>query len=310
LGGSGTSRPRHPDQPFDPIRVRIVLDGSGSALTVASLNLHAGVDDQNVPFDVVGACALLDADVVVLQEVWWPHGGWSQADDVGRALGYEVCWTPFGTGRRFPEPAVGGHGVGRWTGRPPAVVLDRRGRARGEVPGVGDVPAGRAERRSTRVGDRVGEPGRLGLAVLSRLPVRSQRTVELRCLRRDGASRAALVVVLGVGDVDVTVVGVHMAHLSQGSLWQYADLRRALAASVPAGVVAGDMNLWGPVVQRLLPGWRRAVIGRSWPARLPVGQPDHVLVRSSLRPDRGEVMAGVGSDHRPVRARLALVPAV
>ncbi len=291
-------------------------DSSGSALTVASLNLHAGVDDRNVPFDVVGACALLDADVVVLQEVWWPHGGPSQADDIGRALGYDVSWTSFGTGRRFPEPAAGGHRVGRWTGRPPAVVLDRRARAVGKVPaagaasGVGEGKADRAELWSTRVGDRVGEPGRLGLAVLSRLPVRSERTVDLRCLRRDGARRAALVVVLGVGDVDVTVVGVHMAHLSQGSLWQYADLRRALAEAVPTGVVAGDMNLWGPVVQRLLPGWRRAVIGRSWPARLPVGQPDHVLVRSSLRPDGGEVMAGVGSDHRPVRARLALVQEV
>ncbi len=71
-------------------------------------------------------------------------------------------------------------------------------------------------------------------------------------------------------------------------------------------MVAGDCNFWGPPVTALLRGWRRAVTGRTWPARAPHSQIDHVLVRpadvqvldGAVLPDTG------GSDHRPVRAVL------
>ncbi len=286
----------------------------GPVLTVASLNLHAGVDERNVPFDVVGACAALDADVVVLQEVWWPAGGRSQAALAADALGYRVHWATFGTGRRFPEPEAGGERIGRWTGRPPAVVLDRRdgrggpgdARGAGGSEGCGGGRGGPVGRRGGRDGARGAEPGRLGLAVLSRLPARPEPPIVLRALARDGAARSALAVVVGIGGAEVTVVGVHMAHLSQGSVRQYADLRRRLPGPGRPAVVAGDMNLWGPAVVRLLPGWRRAVTGRSWPAHHPISQPDHILFRGGVRPVEGRTLAGVGSDHRPVRAALAL----
>ena len=87
---------------------------------------------------------------------------------------------------------------------------------------------------------------------------------------------------------------------------------RALRPQLPAGdravVVAGDCNLWGPGVVRMLPGWRRAVLGRTYPAHRPHSQIDHVLVRDNITVLSGEVLAATPSDHRPVRARLRVAP--
>ena len=105
------------------------------------------------------------------------------------------------------------------------------------------------------------------------------------------------------------VIGTHLAHLSQGSPRHIAALRRAVhdLVTVPA-VVAGDMNLWGPPLSLLLPGWSRAVVGRSWPtwSRWLLAQTDHLLVSRALRATSGVVLAVPGSDHYPVRARVTL----
>ena len=83
---------------------------------------------------------------------------------------------------------------------------------------------------------------------------------------------------------------------------------RPRAARRPTGptIVAGDCNFWGPPVQRMLPGFRRAVRGRTWPAPRPHSQIDHVLLRGGLDVDAAEVLGPVGSDHRPVRVRLRI----
>jgi endonuclease/exonuclease/phosphatase family metal-dependent hydrolase len=65
------------------------------------------------------------------------------------------------------------------------------------------------------------------------------------------------------------------------------------------------MNLWGPPVSLLLPGWRRAVRGRTWPSWRPHSQPDHVLVTSVVRVIDGAVVRTGNSDHLAVRAHLA-----
>jgi endonuclease/exonuclease/phosphatase family metal-dependent hydrolase len=69
-------------------------------------------------------------------------------------------------------------------------------------------------------------------------------------------------------------------------------------------VIVGDFNLWGPAVTALLPGWRRAVRGRTWPAHRPHSQIDHVLINRHLTYVNGEVVGDHHSDHRPVRVRL------
>ena len=54
-------------------------------------------------------------------------------------------------------------------------------------------------------------------------------------------------------------------------------------------------------------GWDRPVRGRTFPARRPHSQIDHVLVRGGIQALEGEVLAETPSDHRPIRARLRLL---
>ena len=53
-----------------------------------------------------------------------------------------------------------------------------------------------------------------------------------------------------------------------------------------------------------IPGWRRAVVGATWPAWRPHSQIDHILLRGAIRSARGAVLPDAGSDHRPIRAEL------
>jgi endonuclease/exonuclease/phosphatase family metal-dependent hydrolase len=164
----------------------------------------------------------------------------------------------------------------------------------------------RPVRRVERLGRQV-ERGEIGTAILCRLPVTGVRAAPLELLPRDHAARSVLLQTVHVGAVAAEVAGTHMAHLSQGSLRHFAAVRALLGEdSGRPHLLLGDLNLWGTVVERVLPGWRRAVRGRSWPAPLPVAQPDHVLVRGPLTVVEGRVLPPVGSDHRPVRAVVRL----
>ena len=129
--------------------------------------------------------------------------------------------------------------------------------------------------------------------------------VPMSRLRADRVRRAALVVDLTVEGRQVSVAGTHMSHLHVGSHRNWAELRRQLRTEArPDAVLAGDMNTWGPLVHLFLPGWRRAVIGRTWPTWRPHSQIDHIMVRGALRPVAGKVFPHSGSDHRAVRAEL------
>ncbi|HZT64557.1 MAG TPA: endonuclease/exonuclease/phosphatase family protein [Acidimicrobiales bacterium] len=143
-----------------------------------------------------------------------------------------------------------------------------------------------------------------GLAILSRLPTRQVGSVDLVALRRDPALRGALIVELDVDGAAFTVVGTHLAHLSQGSRRQVADLRDKLPALDRPAALCGDMNMWGPLIDGLLPGWRRAVKARTWPAPLPHSQIDHILVTPSVAGADGRRLGRTGSDHRPLRVTL------
>jgi endonuclease/exonuclease/phosphatase family metal-dependent hydrolase len=253
-------------------------------VSVASLNVHGGVDGWGRPFDVVGACRRADSDILVLQECFTPEGGQGLAEEVAGSLGYQVCSVPMGRARRYPPPALADDGWGRlWPARP----------------GVG-VKALPDRRRDGA------ERGTLGLALLSRLPMSQPEVVDLGRWLGDAVRRLALMSQVDCDGRSLVVVGTHMSHLRNGSPLQLQRLRRCLpAAEVPA-VLLGDMNLWGPPVSLSLPGWSRAVRGRSWPAWRPLFQIDHVLVSRPVGVERGEVLAPVGSDHLPVRAVLSL----
>lgn len=273
-------------------------DGAGGVtISVATFNLHAGVDGWGRPFDVVGACRAIDADVLVLEETWTPKKGVGVAATVGAALGYTVFEQQFAGGRLAgPHPRADGRWMKSldWRGSSHAIYLDS------EVPFAGQVG------RSKRYIDA--EPGYWGVAVLSRLPAGHQRVIDLGRLKRDRARRFAVVVEIEVGGIPLTVIGTHMSHISYGSPIQFRRLGRALRQTAQSGpcVLAGDMNLWGPLLIALMPRWRRALRRKTWPAWRPHSQVDHILIRGPLAVESGQAFGPMGSDHLPLQVRLAI----
>ena len=275
-------------------------------LVVASFNVHSGVDGWGRRFDLEGACARLDADVIVLQEAWTPDGRRGMADELAERLGYEAHELATSSGRlSAPHPHPGAKWKphsGRFDG--PRVVLPDRTRAAAKMITSTTSPTWPSDRRWPHGAGS--EKGTWSVAMLSRLRVTSTAKIDLGQLKYDTARRGALRVDVETKAGTVAVFGTHMSHLSRGSPIQFWRLRKMLSAVELPAVLAGDMNLWGPPVVAQLPGWHRAVIGRSWPAWWPHSQPDHILVRDPCRVLESSVMAACGSDHRAVRAAITI----
>jgi endonuclease/exonuclease/phosphatase family metal-dependent hydrolase len=274
---------------------RGMADAGGATLSVATFNVHAGVDSWGRPFDVVGACRSIDADVLVLEETWTPRDAPGIAAAAGRELGYAVFEQPLAGGRlASPHPQADERWMKSfdWRGSNHAIYLDS------------ERPFGEQVGRSPRYVEA--ERGHWGIAVLSRHPARLRDVIDLGRLKRDRARRFALVVDIDVAGSPLTVVGTHLSHLSYGAPKQLLRLARSLSrvASSGPGVLAGDMNLWGPPLTAFLPGWRRAVRRRTWPAWRPHSQVDHILIRGPLTVQGGEAFRSLGSDHLPLRVSL------
>lgn len=254
-------------------------------LTVVTLNLHGGQRNRRIStprfgqhspppekassngaFDVVGVLRAFDADVLVLQEAWWPDDAAASVEVVAAECGGTVHAAAFGRG--IVEP---------W----PHIIGVRRGRALGQ----------------------------LGIAVVSRPAARLVDTLAVGDVPGDPAvRRCALRVALDVGGHDLDLIAVHLSsRLPYAPPMQLRRLRRQLPPPGQRTVLVGDFNLWGPAVTAMLPGWRRAVRGRTWPAHRPHSQIDHVLVRDDVEVVDAAVLDEVGSDHRPVRVTLRLL---
>jgi endonuclease/exonuclease/phosphatase family metal-dependent hydrolase len=259
-------------------------------LTVATFNVHMGVDGWGRPFDVVAQCGRLDADLLVLQESWAPDGdGPSTAARVAERWGYQVVAEVALAHARLYAPLP--TASARWAPWPNrlrrALRLDQ-------------------ERTGAGYADRPFVRGQWGVAVLSRVPTHDVDVLLLGRLRRDPARRAVIRCRTRLGGREVTVLGTHMSHITQGSHVQYRRLAAALPSPDTAAVLLGDMNLWGPPVNAYMSGWRRAVTGRTWPAHRPHSQLDHVLVTPPITVVDAGIAADSGSDHRPVRVTLSL----
>ncbi|HRW37079.1 MAG: endonuclease/exonuclease/phosphatase family protein [Acidimicrobiales bacterium] len=149
--------------------------------------------------------------------------------------------------------------------------------------------------------------GTWGIALLTRRPIRRWRVVDLgRMVERwDVAHRRALVAELDVDGVPIVVATVHLSFSPLNAAGQLRRLRGALPPG-RASIVVGDCNLWGPPAAALLGGHRRAVRGRTWPARRPHSQLDHILVSPEIEVRAAAVGDPIGSDHLPVQARLGI----
>jgi endonuclease/exonuclease/phosphatase family metal-dependent hydrolase len=238
-------------------------------LTLGSFNLHMGRGSGGhaAPFyDVVAAAKEIDSDVLVLQEAWVPDDEEGQVLDIAAGCGYRIAAT---------------FAVARATCHDQVRLVAREGEA-------GD-------------GDWI-------VAILSRLPVLDADILPLEPqLPRDPGQRALVRATVEVEGTAFTVCGTHLPLLKDPVWRQSASLRAALPAVTgrPAAL-AGDMNMWGWCIDRLMPrGWRRVVRGRTYPAHRPHSQTDHLLVTPVVEAVEAEVLPLVRSDHRPVRARLA-----
>jgi endonuclease/exonuclease/phosphatase family metal-dependent hydrolase len=242
-------------------------------LTIVTFNTHGGMRPPHrgrcEPYDLLAVLRGIDADIVVLQEVFTPDDGAAVTTTLAAETGVALHELTFGRARFGPGP------------RP---AMSHAG------PGLAS--------------------GTIGLAVLTRFPAEQVGRIGLGRVPGDrGWERGALHLRLDADGTTLDVVGLHLSsRLPHGPPLQLGRLRGRLPAAGSATVVAGDFNFWGPGVTSLLPGWRRAVRGRTWPAARPHSQIDHVLVSPGVEVVDAEILPDVGSDHRPVRARLCVTP--
>jgi endonuclease/exonuclease/phosphatase family metal-dependent hydrolase len=262
-------------------------------LVVASYNVHIGVDGWGRPFDVTAVCRDLDADVLVIQEDWSPTDGPGLAAAVGEELGYRVTRFAMAPGRRSRPHPTPGAAWGPPRGARPA---DRAMFLEGAIP---QSARNRGSRRFQE-----GTEGSLGLALLSRIPVAEHQVIDLGRHPLDRCRRGALAARIELATGPVTVVGTHVPHPNKGALGVFAALRRRLGALDDPVALVGDMNLWGPAVLALMPGWHRAVRGATWPSPRAHSQIDHVMLRGPWASALGTVLPVTFSDHRPIRAVL------
>ena len=164
--------------------------------------------------------------------------------------------------------------------------------------------------RPARDGASADEPA-YGVALLSRLPVRSWRTVHLPALRlpvpvvfsgrrtpqvvRD-EPRVAAVAELEGADGPLTVVSTHLSFVEGWNVVQLRRLARTLA-DAPRLLLAGDLNM-PPHRARRSSGLTPMAPGLTFPAAAPTRQLDHVLGRGVTTAGDPRVWDLPLSDHR------------
>jgi endonuclease/exonuclease/phosphatase family metal-dependent hydrolase len=269
-----------------------------STITVTTANLHAGIDGWGRPFPVVEQCAAFSTDLLLLQENWTPEGELSIAGEIARTTGMHLIETTYATGRRGHENP---EATDKW--------LSKKGFLGHDHSLYFDSVKPLAPTLAERPHYLEAEKGAWGTAILSRFPILATSVLDLPYLRRDRSHRRPLIATIDLGGAEVTVICVHMSHLTYGSVLHFNQFNKELRALGVADrpiVIGGDMNNWGPPVIAQVRGVRRAVKGRTWPAWRPHSQLDHLLVSKAIAVEHGHVLPDIGSDHLPVTATLRL----
>ncbi len=265
-------------------------------MRVATFNLHAGVDGWGRPTRVLEHVAALDADVLVLPELWRGENGHDFYEELRDRLSVDGAFAPLATGVRVTTGSGGRTWqplLAHFTGEHGLYFDEHRSLTRAQ--------------RSRRVELDAPEHGQWGLGLLTRLAIEDVRVETLDRLPREKVRRAFIVARLHDAGRSFYVIAVHGAHLSHGSHLQYrriTEFVESLEPSMPI-LLAGDFNCWRPLLRALLPGWRSMVRARTWPARTPHSQIDHVLARGPWTSLGGFASDG-GSDHRALVADVAL----
>ena len=255
-------------------------------MRVGTLNLASGRDAAGRSLDAPGlraALADLDVDVLAVQEVdvGQPRShGVDQPAEVAAALG-ATDWRFAASVAGTPDP------FRSWTRVDPPALRGAGEQLSGPHYGIALVSRLPVRRWSVRA---------LG-AGRARLPIRAPdpRTGQPRVWWFPDEPRLAVAAELD----GCTVVGTHLSFAPHTALRQLARLRR-WTRSLPGPVVlAGDLNLVGPLPAAVF-GAGRLVSEPSYPAPAPRVQFDHVLGPPTLDPRRPEVRQLPLGDHRLV----------
>jgi endonuclease/exonuclease/phosphatase family metal-dependent hydrolase len=260
------------------------------------MSLSTGVSD---PDRLCEAVAGIGADVLALQEVdcgQTRSGGAAQAALVARAIG-APHW-------RFVPTLVGT--PGRRTSWEPASWV---------TGGDGD--------RHLGGGADAGGPPAYGIALLSRLPVRTwfvrrfppapvpfplllPTVPRPRLALVPDEPRAAVAAVVDTAAGPVTVVACHLSFVPGVNVLQLRAIARWLRAAPAPHLLIGDLNLPGRLPARIS-GLTPLVSAPTYPSPQPRVQLDHVLADRTAgargHVDRGAPPAGVGPPRRTRRAR-------
>lgn len=152
-------------------------------------------------------------------------------------------------------------------------------------------------------------PAQWTIAVISTLP--SVRIDDAPLVSMSNRERKMVRVQLV--DSGIVIAGAHLdgihALRTRPDIW----MRQRAAFQRHAGendIIAGDLNMWSPVVNRDARPLRNAIDGATWPShkpkRSPHSQIDHVLISDRLTVIDSEVCEDMGSDHRAVKATLRI----
>lgn len=157
-----------------------------------------------------------------------------------------------------------------------------------------------------------------GIALLSRLPVRSWQVVRLPALptrvpmwfreqRRAGVvhdePRVAMAAVVDDGGAGLTVVNTHLTFLPGWNRLQLRRLMRGFSTAAPL-VLVGDLNM-APRAAAAVTGLRPLATHATFPVDEPRVQLDHVLARGDVaRPYRTAAPRLPLSDHRALTVDL------
>ena len=259
------------------------------------MNLHAAVDGWGRPTRALETVIDLDPDVAVCPETWRGDDGDDHVARLAAALGARVEFAPLARAERVTS----GAGPGTWQPRL-AHLTGERGLFFHEHRDLT-----RAQHESRRATTR--EHGTWGLSLTTRLVVEDVREVSMGRLAREKVNRSVIVARLVEAGRPFHLVALHGAHLSHGSYRQYRRVRALVATLDPDTplLLVGDFNSWRPLLRLFLPGYRTLVRARTWPARHPHSQIDHVLGRGPWRVSGAGARDG-GSDHRALFVDLEL----
>ena len=154
-----------------------------------------------------------------------------------------------------------------------------------------------------------------GNALLSRHPVTDSTSIDLTIGRHE--PRNAIDARIALDDAEIRVVATHLGLRPSERRWQVKRLLAALESGpLGACIVMGDLNewyLWGRPLRWLHAKFAAIRTPATFPARRPMLKLDRIWAHPTSALDslraHGSPLARVASDHLPLVATYALVPA-